>query len=119
MSESFKFGLAGEKYKAKIGNTVVCLFRKQPEIDYFKVVSDKKEQAVYIFNNQELARQIGGFVLQGDFDATPTHYPDSSFKERYGWNAPVILEDTARQYEIDLYIQANTHDVEDTPEWLA
>lgn len=105
----FIFGLAGEDYEARMYDTVVCLFRKQPEIDYFKHITE--ENSVYVFNNQELARHIGGFVLQGKL-----LYPDKGFRKAHRWNAPVIIEDVARQYEVDLYIQANSQ--EERPEWL-
>lgn len=109
----FEFNLAGESYESTIDNTMVCMFRKNPEMDYFKV--EEEEQKLYVFNNPELARRIGGFAL-----ITELHYStDLDFRRIHSWNAITIIEDSPREYEIDLYVQANLTDLEEKPEWMS
>lgn len=112
--KAFEFNLSGESYEATIDNTMVCMFRKNPEMDYFKV--EEEEQKLYVFNNPELARRLGGLSLSSSIDMAYT--TDLSFRREYGWNAILVLEDYAREYEIELYIQANVTDLEDKPEWM-
>lgn len=110
----FEFTLSGEDYHSTIDNTMVCMFRKNPEMDYFKVTEE--EQNLYVFNNPELARRLGGLSLSPSIDMAYT--TDLSFRKDYGWNAILVIEDSPREYEIELYIQANVTDLEDKPGWM-
>lgn len=111
--KDFEFSLNGTDYRSNIDNTMVCMFRKQPYMDYFKVILEEDEK-LFVFNNPELARRLGGFALTSELN----YANDLDFRREYSWNAITIIEDTARDYEVDLYVQANINDLEDLPEWL-
>lgn len=110
----FKFTLSGEDYLGTEDNMMVCMFRKQPEIDYFKI--EEEDQKLYVFNNPELARNIGGFTLSASVEMA--YITNMEFRREYGFNAITVIEDSAREYELELYIDANTTDTEERPPWL-
>lgn len=101
-----------EKYphtSEALGKVALSLFRDAPEYDYIGVsytAEDGDEAWTLVFEQYELLTWMGGVALSKERQHILHHAErqNGTFKEKYGWQPMLVLEDEPSEPEREFFI---------------
>lgn len=93
-----------------LGKVAVSLFRDTPDYDYIGVNytdEEGEEEWTLIFEQYELMTWMGAIALGKERQHILHHAErqNGSFRDRYGWNPIVAIEDKPSEIEAEFYIE--------------
>ena len=120
MSESeAKLNIDGEERTLTRLNTGLAMFRDTPEMDYldywYSEEDDGPEHHTLCFDRRELVIWMGAVALS-DADQRILHLSNrqhGTFRDRFGWNPIVMVEDYPSVVEEEAYIAHTSKELED------
>lgn len=113
----FTLTIDGEDHEVLPENHGIAMFRRTPEYDYIdlstEIGPDEEVKHIMIFRQQWLCHWMGGLALnQPDAEhLRDTREELGSFRERFGWNSPVMIEDSAREFEVNMFTESLLSDL--------
>lgn len=129
MSE-FTIAVDGEDHELNTENHGIAMFRKTPEFDYIDISveagtpEEPEIKHIMIFRHQWLCHWMGGIALNASDQRrlAEDHAEFGSFREQFGWNSKVLIEDDATDFEKECMTESLMGDLrasEGLPEsWL-
>lgn len=115
----FEISVAGYDLSLTLGKCACVLFRTTPDVDYLKVdISEEsgiEDNALTVFNNQDLVRWLAGFCFQVDGMPLKTMLNGESFADSHGWNPAVVVKWEPTESETEGWLAVTTGDLE--KEW--
>jgi len=107
--EALEFQIDGMPVVARIGQTAVALFRRRQELDYVAIQDGDQNHIVF---NEDFAHWIAGLKFDEYQAEIPKNSKRESFADLYGWSPRVVIDDYPNEYEVDLWIQHKTRDLD-------
>lgn len=91
-----------------LGMVALSVFREDPDYDYIGVSyssEDGKEDWTLVFEQYELLTWMGGVALGRERQHILHHAErnNGSFRDRYGWNPCLVIEDAPSELEREYY----------------
>jgi hypothetical protein len=115
---NFEIKVGERSVDLQIGRCAVVLFRQQQEVSYIAIEMED-DNYMRIFNNRPFAEWLAGYKLirhEESFARPTARLPydgiDQTFREVAGWNAVTIEKEQPSDWELDLWTEVNTEDLD-------
>lgn len=112
-----ELNINGEPKKLTPQNIGVALFREMPEFDYLDYYEPEGEgyEHTMVFNRREFLIWMGNVALNSDDERTLNlaNRQHGAYRDRFGWNPCVIIEDYPSADERELYVEFQSQQLND------
>jgi hypothetical protein len=112
----YQFQIDGKQITAGPDELGICMFREKRDVEYIDYhtwdEAEQTERHCFIFGHREWLIWLGGIAIDAD-DAHTLHHADrnnGSFRQNFGWNPPVRIDDEPTEWEIGMWSDAMTPD---------